>query len=201
MKKAGFIALLLTLLMLAALCGCSSGNNTAEPAVSETSAAQDEPKAFSLDSLPTFEVTSESLKDGEWDDEISNTANGSNLSPELSWESVDGASEYAVYFVDESIGGYLHMKKTGVEGTSLALGEVEYTSSGDDYVGPYPPDGTHDYVIYVFALREGLEKYPGNVDLPGRQTAQNLATDIDAGTQDGGNIIAYGMLKGTYTAK
>ena len=45
-------------------------------------------------------VSSSNVADGVWDTKITNTTNGENLSPELSWSSVEGALGYEVYMID-----------------------------------------------------------------------------------------------------
>ena len=50
-----------------------------------------------MEDVKSIKVTSEDLHDGKWDDSISNTDAGENASPQLSWERVPGAEEYAIY--------------------------------------------------------------------------------------------------------
>ncbi|MBO4242888.1 MAG: hypothetical protein J5883_06380 [Clostridiales bacterium] len=148
--------------------------------------------SFDLSSVPAFEVTSSSLSSGVWDDEISNTSVGSNTSPELSWEEVPGASEYLVYMIDVDANYWVHMKTTTTS-TSLPLGSVS------SYVGPYPPSGTHEYVVYVFALREAKDGYVETLDTIG-DSAEYLASCANTFENgDTGNVIAYGRLSGTFS--
>ena len=70
----------------------ASESEAEEPAKEETS----EEKSFRadnsfIDEYDHFTVTSEDIHDGVWDDVISNTNAGSNKSPQLSWEPVEGA--------------------------------------------------------------------------------------------------------------
>ena len=67
----------------------------------------------------TFTVTSTDLIDGVWSDIISNTQVGQNMSPQLSWEPVEGATEYVIYMVDSNTNGFLHWKSAGITETEL----------------------------------------------------------------------------------
>ncbi|MBQ8527361.1 MAG: hypothetical protein IJ429_02705 [Lachnospiraceae bacterium] len=143
----------------------------------------------------TFELTSEDLHDGVWDTIITNTENGSNVSPQLSWEEVPEAAGYVVYMIDTMAGDWLHWKSNGVTETELPQG---FAPEGE-YVGPYPPGGTHTYEIYVVALRQPLETIGGTLDRSDNDFMKNIVElDVSAdGTS--GNIISYGHLAGTYT--
>ncbi len=150
----------------------------------------------SFDDLPSFEVTSSCLEGGVWDTKITNTSSGENLSPDLAWEPVDGASQYVVIMID---GAWLHMDVFTTE-TSLAEGAYGSGSKGAQYVGPYPPKGNpHTYSVFVFALAGE----PGDVTLSfdsSGNTINNIyeALDTDANGNTG-NVIAYGRLDGNFT--
>ena len=173
----------------------------------ETEAPETEPaettEAFVLGDdgfLPeyeTFELTSEDLNDGVWADVISATLVGENVSPQLSWEPVDGAQSYVIYMVDTTAYFWVHWKTDGVTETDLPQGWVQ----GADYAGPYPPSGsTHTYDIYVVALRNDVDRVRGTVRTQNPNFAQfirGLDTDIDGNS---GNIISYGYLSGEFTA-
>ena len=149
-------------------------------------------------------VTSESLEDGRWTDDISNTSKGSNLSPQISFEPVEGASYYVIYMVDESAHQWVHWYAE-VNGTDLSLGE-----NPGDYIGPYPPafSGDHLYTVYVYALADKPGaffdgEYPV-FDAPWF-AGDYLWTYLNI--KDGkaspvlyGNVIAYGYISGTYSA-
>jgi len=146
--------------------------------------------------IPTFELTSEDLHDGVWDDVISNTMEGSNVSPQLTWEAVPDAACYVIYMVDTSAGDWLHWKKNDVTETTLTQG-WEQTS---DYLGPCPPPGTtHDYEVYVIAIKEPVERAKGAL----KSSNPNLYANVwalDTPTEGvTGNILAYGHLVGTFT--
>lgn len=142
----------------------------------------------------TFELSSEDLSDGVWNTIITNTENGSNVSPQLSWEPVEGAECYVVYMIDTMAGNWVHWMSNNVTETELPQG----WASADEYVGPYPPDGTHTYEIYVVALKQPVElngkldtRYQGVI---GDIVAMDILPD---GTE--GNILGYGHMVGTYT--
>ena len=151
-----------------------------------------EENKLDLSKLSTFELSSEDLHDGVWDTVITKTANGENRSPQLSWKPVDGASCYAVFMIDTSAGNWLHWKSVTDSETVLPAGWAPQS----EYVGPYPPSGTHDYEIYVLALKEKPERIKGSFDNSNPKMLE-YAKDIDGENED--NIISYGHLMGTYT--
>ncbi|MCR5847983.1 MAG: hypothetical protein K6G75_07670 [Lachnospiraceae bacterium] len=151
----------------------------------------------SFEDIPTFKVTSECLKAGVWDDKITNTSYGDKLSPDLSWDEVEGAAKYAVIMIDS---GWLHMDVL-TEDTSLAEGAYSRGERWEQYVGPYPPAGTHTYSVFVFALKNepgdfylGFDNGANDIN----KIYQGLDTDIDGNT---GNVISFGRLDGNYTHK
>ena len=152
----------------------------------------------SFDGLPTFEVTSADLKDCVWDSKISNTSYGENISPELSWEPVEGATQYAVFMIDSN---WLHMDVFTTE-TSLAEGAIGRGDRGAQFVGPYPPNGTtHTYSVFVFALKDEPEKVPFAFDNGGNSIFKifdGLDTDVNGAS---GNVLAYGRVDGNFTMK
>ncbi len=206
------ISSLLTMAMLISVTSCekveeiettatTSVTTTTTEATETTTEAPEETEIvipdFDISSVPSFEVTSQNLNNGIWDDAISNTNAGENLSPELSWEEVDGASMYVIYMVDLSAGNWVHMKVTGVNSTSLEAGELDNSA----YIGPYPPSGTHEYVIYVFALRETPVATKGLLDRAA-SSLEFLFSPLDVNESgEGGNVISCGILSGTYTAQ
>ena len=153
-----------------------------------------------MSNVKTIQVTSVDLHDGKWDDSISNTDAGVNASPELSWESVEGAEEYAVYMIDEYDTDYwLHWRASGIKTPGFGHGEVPSEVS-NEYIGPYPPEGIHDYVIYVFALKAPAASYPGNFDAES-VSVEEVRKGLDLAADGGdGNILAEGKISGTYAA-
>lgn len=148
-----------------------------------------------FDDLDTFDISSTTLTDGFWDKKITNTKYGDNISPELTWEAVDGADSYVVIMID---GAWIHMDVFTKE-TSLAEGAIERGDRGQQYVGPYPPSGTHTYSVFVFALKGEMGAVPIFFDAGGNSINliyQKLDIDKDGNS---GNVIAYARLDGNYT--
>lgn len=190
MKKPALI-LALTLAALSAV-SCSAEKPAADISAANTSsAAEAGDKAFDIKSLSTFGLTSEDLHDGVWATDITNTQYGSNRSPQLSWKPVEGASNYVIYMIDTTATNWVHWRSVSEGVTELAAG----WAPEKEYVGPYPPEGTHDYEIYVFALKEPAKKVRGALDSSSPEFF-NLLKSLD---NDGGNVIACGHLTGTYT--
>jgi len=213
MKKKWNLCLILLCIILA---GCAKKETTAdettvtevqtdtsvEETTSESVQETDVLEETSNDILETtgigkFELTSADLQDGVWNTVITETADGSNISPQLSWEAVEGAECYAIYMTDTSAGNFIHWKAANVAETNLPQGWAT-----SDYIGPYPPPGaTHNYDIYVIALKKPVERAKGAVKSSNPNFADHvmaLDTDVDGAT---GNMIAYGYLTGTFTAE
>lgn len=202
MKKTRIISILLTAALLMSIPGCQ--NKAASSSVTETSEIEkaavnpltDDMCGGYLDGYSTFNVTSESLTDGIWNDITSNTNIGENKSPQLSWEPVEGAAVYAVYMFDTNTNGYLHWKSGGITETSLPEG----WASPLDYNGPHIGHGyTHNFDIYVIALKAPVEKLKGTVNGQNKKLGEfikELDTDKDGNT---GNIISYGRISGLFT--
>lgn len=146
--------------------------------------------------LPKFTVTSTTLReDGKWLSVIANVEGGKNKSPQLSWKPVDKASCYAVYMIDTYAQNWLHWMVKDLKVTDLALGEKIENSQ---YIGPYPPQGTHTYVITVYALAAKPDSYSGAFDSPNLKI-KKILNNLDTANGKPGNIIAQGILSGTYT--
>ncbi|MBQ3515839.1 MAG: hypothetical protein IJA29_01315, partial [Lachnospiraceae bacterium] len=72
----------------------------------------------------------------------------------------------------------------------------------DEYIGPYPPSGgTHDYEIYVIALKEPVERAKGAFNASNLKLKDNMLALDSSAEGVSGNILAYGHLKGTFTAE
>ena len=208
MKHFGMICLLSASLLCMTACGgtapaaseSSAVQTTAAPETSaapETEAAETEPVSAvpDLDSLPAFTVTSENLHDGVWDTIITKTKNGENRSPQLAWEPVSGAAGYVIMMADTTAGNWLHWKSNGVTETALPEG----WASAEDYVGPYPPSGTHSYEVFIFAVREIPAELAGKFDAANADASPVLESVNRAADGSAGNILALGRLAGTYT--
>ena len=113
-------------------------------------------------------------------------ANGQNLVPEITWDPVENAQAYAVYMLDESANNWLHMMAVTTD-TTIKEGE----SIKGQYIGPYPPSGTHNYTIYVLAL----ENFPNS--LPGAFNSTNPG--IDELSQSLGTILGQGSTTVLYS--
>ncbi len=202
MKSAKFAALLIALSLLISIPGCrekeavTSSVMPSESSEDTVNPLTDNMCGGYLDGYETFKVTSTSLSDGVWDDIISNTDIGENRSPQLSWEPIEGASEYAVYMFDTNTNGYLHWRSGGITETSLPEG----WASPLDYNGPHIGHGyTHNFDIYVIALKAPVERVRGTVNGQNKKLGEfikELDTDAEGNT---GNIISYGKISGLYT--
>ena len=149
---------------------------------------------LNYDDLEHFEVQSSNLTDGVWDTKITNTVYGENISPELSWEPVENAACYQVYMIDVA---WLHMDAVTAE-CGLTEGQID-GNDDNQYVGPYPPDGTHTYDVYVVALKNKPGDVKSYFNAAGNDIGEilyQLNTD-EAGNE--GNIISCGLISGTYT--
>lgn len=154
-------------------------------------------ESVDFENIPTFDVSSNCNSNGIWDTKISNTKYGENISPDLSWDEVEGAASYVVIMID---GEWLHMDVFTQE-TSLAEGAYANGSRGEQYVGPYPPSGTHTYSVFVFALKNEPDNVYLGFDGGGNninKIYKGLDTDIDGNT---GNVLSYARLDGNYTHK
>lgn len=150
---------------------------------------------FDLNTVDTFNLTADSISEGVWNSVITNTANGNNVSPQLSWEPVEDASGYLIYMVDTSAGNWMHWKSEIIEETNLDEG----WASEESYIGPYPPGGTHIYDIYVFAIKDAPQEIEGEFD-NGNYFWDKIISNLDCINGESGNILSYGYLSGSYTA-
>lgn len=173
-----------------------SADETSAETTSETTAETvNESQTDDLDlKAEKFEVTSESLSDGVWNTVIS-SSKGSDVSPQLSWEPVEGAEGYAIYMVDLSADYWMHWKSNNVTETTLAQGWAD----SSEYIGPYPPGGTHTYNVYVFALKKLPAELNGIFD-DANTNWKTIASSLDTIDDTEGNILSYGMVSGTFTA-
>ena len=211
MNKKIITSSLLGFAILIGAAGCSASDNTAassseqpvniseeasEAPTETTAEAVTEPLTDYLARHTAFELTSEDLIGGAWADVISYTSDGENVSPQLSWTPVDGASSYVIFMVDTSVNSWVHWKSSDVTETELPRG----WAPSSDYVGPYPPAGsTHVYEIYVIALKAPVEKVRGVLDSTNPKF-DTVFTDLDTDAEGNeGNIIAYGHIAGTFS--
>jgi phosphatidylethanolamine-binding protein (PEBP) family uncharacterized protein len=149
-----------------------------------------------IDSFSKFEVTSTNLNDGKWDAVITNTAQGKNESPQLQWQAVAGAASYAIVMIDPDGSNWLHWKAI-TDKTSLEQGA--YTGGTNEYIGPYPPSGTHRYTIYVFALKGTPFAVDEKLDSDGADI-EKIAKELNSSQMsEYNNILAVGIIEGTYS--
>lgn len=185
---------LLGLLLVTALALTGCGGASATDAGGSQSSVQDNSENL-VSAYASFELSSENIKRGVWDDVISYTDQGENKSPQLSWEPVEGAEVYGIYMIDTDMKYFIHWKSEVTE-TSLPLG----WASEADYVGPYPPSGgTHTYDVYVIAMKKPVERMKGSKNSNSPKAPEFISaldTDADGNT---GNIIACGRLSGTFS--
>ena len=127
-------------------------------------------------------------------DKKPNNPLGSNQSPQLTWDAVDGAAYYAVCMFDEDA-NWLHWLVLDLDKTELEQGE--YTSHSD-YIGPYPPNnsGQHNYRIEVFALKQATDNVILKLDA--KQSYSDIVRYLNRSGNDESNIIARGHIIGSY---
>jgi phosphatidylethanolamine-binding protein (PEBP) family uncharacterized protein len=112
----------------------------------------------------------------------------------LQWKAVEGATTYAVIMVDPDGNNWLHWT-AATDKTCLEQGE--YTGEKAGYVGPYPPSGTHHYIVYVFALKETPSSLTEKIDSAGADI-ETIAKELNSGQISENNILAVGKIEGTY---
>lgn len=158
--------------------------STEETSVSEGSS---DPTGY----MPIEGIESPNLKDGVWDDVISGVQikGGEEKNPEISWNPVEGAKEYAVYMIDTDAGNFLHMKACGITETKIEAGSLGVK----EYVGPNPPEGTHNYQVIIYALKDTPETYPGT------KAAPFLREKFEKRLDESATILAMGSISGTYS--
>ena|GEM_PF-601983 len=141
-----------------------------------------------------IDITSSTLReDGKWLSIITNTQG--NKSPQLSWTPVENAACYVILMLDTSAGNWLHWIVKDRKETELELGAKPKNSQ---YVGPYPPSGTHNYEISVYALSASPDSYIGTFN-DANTVIDLVIKSIDTSNGKRGNIIAKGTISGTYT--
>lgn len=181
------------LFIIAPLLLCACSKNTVKRKSNVERISVTDPAAETMESEVNTEtasltITSSDLIDGEWNSDITSSC-GSNRTPELSWNAIDGAEEYVIYMIDTSANNWLHWRVSCLTDTHLDPG-----SQAGEYVGPYPPSGTHTYIIKVYALSAPPLSLPGNFDA----TNEDDLSFIDEGLT---NIITSAEISGTFTAQ
>lgn len=191
MKKTLILPIILTTLLIT---GCGQNANVADNANATAEAVAVDNSLISSYNL--FTVTSDNLKNGQWDEIIASTDEGENHSPQLSWEPVEGATSYMVYMVDTSMLNWIHWKSCDITETTLPEGWADKS----EYVGPWPPEGgSHTYEIYVLALKNPVERMKGSLNSQNPKFDAFIASaDTDANGNTG-NIAGAAHIVGTYT--
>lgn len=186
--------LIVILAVFAAGCGSAAAETEAKqsaavmPESSSTVPASSEPAVLFLN------LSSDDLSDGVWNSVIASNGSGQNLSPELSFDAVEGAEEYAVVMIDPDGNNWLHWIASGIKRTHLSQGE-----NPGSYKGPYPPSGTHTYEVTVYALKAAPDVLPGTFDAAGN-SPEDLFAGMDTAGGSRGNVIVSETISGTYTA-
>lgn len=186
--------LIVILAVFAAGCGSVAAETEAKQSAavmqesSSTVPASSEPAVLSLN------LSSDDLSDGVWNSVIASNGSGQNLSPELSFDAVEGAEEYAVVMIDPDGNNWLHWIASGIKSTHLSQGE-----NPGSYQGPYPPSGTHTYEVTVYALKAAPDALPGTFDAAGN-SPEDLFAGMDTAGGSRGNVIVSETISGTYTA-
>ena len=151
-----------------------------------------------------IEVRSNDFEDGGMMSDA-NAARGENLSPQLSWDRIDGVGSWVIIADDPDApnGTFVHWvlfdlpsDKTslpsGVSGTGnkLTAGTEGKNSKGTiGYTGPNPPSGTHRYFFKVYGLDSALDLNEG-------ATKEQVLAEMDKY-----NKIAEGQIMGRYNAE
>lgn len=198
MKKVALLALATAGLM------CFPSCNRQPPANAGTNsgpgiASSGQKSATSQMQVQKITVTSSSIdKSGKLLAETAadkeNDPPGSNKSPQVSWNAVNGAAGYAVSMYDDDA-GWLHWFASGIKATSLNLGA--YTDK-EHYAGPFPPrsSGKHHYRIEVFALKQMPTEQIADVDADCNYN--NLVKKLNQVGGKTDNILARGYIVGIY---
>ncbi len=184
MKK---LILPMVLLVLFAMTACGNQEIEDEAEDTEEKLVYDE-----------FMVASSSLEDGKWLSVINSTEAdpaGENQSPALLFEEVEGAAFYAVYMIDTSASNWVHWIVKDLRLNTLPQG---FETDENAYVGPYPPSGTHEYQILVYALKASPDNYPAVLNSP-IDDLDEMEAELDVADEKEGNILARGVISGTVT--
>ncbi|BCN30969.1 YbhB/YbcL family Raf kinase inhibitor-like protein [Anaeromicropila herbilytica] len=192
MKKQ-ILYLLICVLLAVTLAACNKSKNSKETTKDSTKESTNESSEDVIED-EEIKITSTSLKDdGRWLSVIT-SSKGENLSPQLSWTPVDKASCYAIYMIDTSAGNWCHWIAKDVKVTELEQGAKLDNSQ---YIGPYPPSGTHTYEVRIFALKATPDSYKG-INNSENYKLDSIISALDTSNGETGNILATGVISGTY---
>lgn len=169
-----------------------------------------EQSKFDFDKLSTFQVYSNDIVDAKWNDEVINPVDGGYLSPELHWDAVSGASIYYVYMLDETADNCVCWQINGIPYTNIPKGlcddewRIVINDDGHEVKGRYllpdQEEKTHNYTVYVFALRyDPFDVGAIQLDARGENIAQ-IAKELNHSPYtDYNNVIGYGKVSACYT--
>lgn len=191
MKKRNYTILFILAITLSVFTGCSKQSNTASP--KETTVVSN-----LYNRTGHFKVTSASVnEEGVLKSDCTffkAAPKGENLSPELSWDMVEGAACYAIYMYDADALNFLHWRLADVTDTSIKEGAI---TSETMYIGPFPPEGTHHYQIIVYALKHAPQFYTG--ELGKRADVTAIEDNLDIVDGEPGNVVKVGLVDCTVT--
>jgi Raf kinase inhibitor-like YbhB/YbcL family protein len=180
------LTLLLLALMFMFLPGCTTGEETAQPAEEE--------------SAMSIELTSPAFAHGEAIPTLY-SCDGDDISPPLQWQNVPAGTQSLALIMDDPDaprGTWVHWVLYNMppqtselpENVALTAGSSQGTNSWNrlGYGGPCPPSGTHRYFFKLYALDSEL-------DLAAGATKDQLLAAME------GHILAQGELMGTYARR
>ncbi len=139
---------------------------------------------------PSIQIYSADLEeDGNWSIKCTQFETGGNVSPQLSWEPVEGATQYAVFMFCPSLANVMHMRAMGIEDVEIPTGYAE------EYKGMLHKKGSKFFDVYVYALKDAPDTVPGDF---GEINTYISSIEIELDTSGGqrGNILAKGVLRG-----
>jgi|GEM_PF-3399977 len=120
----------------------------------------------------------------------SNTSAGENICPKINWSSGEVES-WAVYMVDLSADNWLHLVDWNLDTNTYEEGALPVNGQ---YVGPYPPSGTHCYAVFVFGLSKTYDSVPGQIGTAGFDV-------LEAAQYFGDDLVCAGVDYAYYSAE
>ena len=148
-----------------------------------------------IEALPTFEVTSTSIEGGDWKQYLGYRYE--NKSPELTWESYEGASKYMILMIDKYAANWLHWCELVDASEETHFDEGKFSGTDQGYIGPYPED-PHAYDVYIIALADEPAKTSFKMDTTGGDINSKLNDLNFAADGSIGNVLAIGSIRAGY---
>jgi Raf kinase inhibitor-like YbhB/YbcL family protein len=100
------------------------------------------------------------------------TCKGANVSPAVSWSHVPpNTKELALALTDPDANNFVHWVLTGIDPASTGIAEAKVPAGAAQtvndaktlgYTGPCPPNGTHSYLLTLYALKRKSGIAPGS---------------------------------------